>query len=107
MSGLKATAQSKAVKLTWKKNSSISGYEIQYSTSKKLKGSKKYYVRIRAYKNYTDEVGQKVTAEGKWSSAVSKSGKVTDKNEGTVTITVTVILKNGKTKTVKMKINVK
>ena len=95
------------MKLTWKKNSSISGYEIQYSTSKKLKGSKKYYVRIRAYKNYTDEVGQKVTAEGKWSSAVSKSGKVTAKNSGTVTITVTVILKNGKTKTVKMKINVK
>ena len=65
MSGLKATAQSKALKLTWKKNSSISGYEIQYSTSKnfasaktfkisksktsytikKLKGSKKYYVQ--------------------------------------------------------------
>ena len=127
MSGLKATAQPKALKLTWKKSSSMSGYEIQYSTSKnfasaktfkisksktsytikKLKGSKKYYVRIRAYKNYTDELGQKVTAEGKWSSAVSKSGKVTAKNEGTVTITVTVILKNGKTKTVKMKITVK
>lgn len=40
-------------------------------------------------------------------ATVSKSGKVTAKNEGTVTITVTVILKNGKTKTVKMKINVK
>lgn len=95
VSGLKATAQSKALKLTWKKSSSISGYEIQYSTSKnfasaktikvsksktsytikKLKGSKKYYVRIRAYKNYTDELGQKVTAEGKWSSAVSKTTK--------------------------------
>ena len=95
VSGLKATAQSKALKLTWKKSSSISGYEIQYSTSKnfasaktikvsksktsytikKLKESKKYYVRIRAYKNYTDELGQKVTAEGKWSSAVSKTTK--------------------------------
>ena len=40
-------------------------------------------------------------------ATVSKSGKVTAKNEGTVTITVTVILKNGKTKTVKMKINLK
>ncbi|MCI7323100.1 MAG: fibronectin type III domain-containing protein [Lachnospiraceae bacterium] len=95
VSGLKAAAQSKALKLTWKKNSSISGYEVQYSTSKsfasaktvkvsksktgytikKLKGSKKYYIRIRAYKNYTDELGQKVTAEGKWSSAVSKTTK--------------------------------
>ncbi len=95
VSGLKAAAQSKALKLTWKKSSSISGYEVQYSTSKsfassktikvsksktgytikKLKGSKKYYVRIRAYKNYTDELGQKVTAEGKWSSAVSKTTK--------------------------------
>ena len=92
---MKATAQSKAVKLTWKKNSSISGYEIQYSTSKnfvsaktikvsksktsytikKLKGSKKYYVRIRAYKNYTDELGQKVKAYGKWSNSVVKTTK--------------------------------
>lgn len=95
VSGLKAAAQSKALKLTWKKSSSISGYEVQYSTSKSfasaktikvsksktgytiknLKGSKKYYITIRAYKNYTDELGQKVTAEGKWSSAVSKTTK--------------------------------
>ena len=92
---MKATAQSKALKLTWKKSSSISGYEIQYSISKnftsvktvkvsksktgytikKLKGSKKYYVRIRAYKNYKDELGQTVKAEGKWSNAVSKTTK--------------------------------
>lgn len=97
VSGLKATAQSKALKLTWKKSSSITGYEVQYSTSKsftssktktvkvtksktsytikKLKGSQKYYVRIRAYKNYTDELGQTVTAKGTWSSAVSKTTK--------------------------------
>lgn len=95
VSGLKATAGTKAVKLSWKKSSSISGYEIQYSTSKNfdsaktvkasksktsytiknLKGSKKYYVRIRAYKNYTDELGQKVKAEGKWSKAVSTTTK--------------------------------
>lgn len=94
--GFKATAQSKALKLTWKK-ASVSGYEIQYSTSKsfaksktktvqvsgsknvytikKLTGGKKYYVKIRAYKNYTDELGQKVKAYGKWSSVVSKMTK--------------------------------
>ena len=97
VSSLKATAQSKALKLTWKKSSSISGYEIQYSTSKsfsasktvtvkvsksktsytvkKLSGGKKYYVRIRAYKNYKDELGQTVKAYGKWSSAISKTTK--------------------------------
>ena len=95
VSGLKVTAGSKAFKLTWKKNSSVSGYEIQYSTSKNfssgkiikvsksktsctiknLKGNKKYYVRIRGYKNYTDELGQKIKAEGKWSNAVSKTTK--------------------------------
>lgn len=40
-------------------------------------------------------------------ATVSKSGKVTAKQAGTVTITVTVTLKNGKIKTVKMKVNVK
>ena len=33
VSSFKATAQSKALKLTWKK-ASVSGYEIQYITSK-------------------------------------------------------------------------
>ena len=96
VSSFKATAQSKALKLTWKK-ASVSGYEIQYSTSKsfaksktatirvaktktaytikKLGGGQKYYVRIRAYKNYKDELGQTVKAYGKWSSAVSKTTK--------------------------------
>ena len=95
VSGLKASAISKGLKLTWKKKSSISGYEIQYSTNKnftsaktvkvsksktsytlsKLKGDKKYYVRIRAYKYYTDELGQKVKANGKWSKSVEKTTK--------------------------------
>ena len=96
VSSFKATAQSKALKLTWKK-ASVSGYEIQYSTSKsfaksktatirvaktktaytikKLGGGQKYYVRIRAYKNYKDELGQTVKAYGKWSNAVSKTTK--------------------------------
>ena len=94
VSGVKATAESEALKLTWKK-ASVSGYEIQYSTSKsfaksktktvrvsgsktgytikKLSGGTKYYVKVRAYKNYTDELGQKVKAYGKWSSVVSKT----------------------------------
>ena len=96
VSSFKATAQSKALKLTWKK-ASVSGYEICYSTSKsfpksktetvkvsgskagytvkKLTGDKKYYVKIRAYKTYTDELGQKIKAYGKWSSVVSKTTK--------------------------------
>ena len=96
VSGLKATAESKALKLTWKKSSSISGYEIQYSTSKnfassktvtvkvsksktsytikKLKGNQKYYVRIRAYKTYKDYLGETEKEYGKWSS-VSKTTK--------------------------------
>lgn len=40
-------------------------------------------------------------------ATVSKSGKVTAKEKGTVTVNVTVILKNGKSKTVKMKVTVK
>ena len=44
-------------------------------TIKKLSGGTKYYVKVRAYKNYTDELGQKVKAYGKWSSAVSKTTK--------------------------------
>lgn len=68
---LKAKGTEKSLKLTWKKVSGASGYEIQYSlkknfkkpkkitikkastkskTIKGLKKKKKYYVRIRAYK---------------------------------------------------------
>ena len=65
-------AQSKAFTVKWKKKSSITGYQIQYSTNSKfkkgnksikiksaktgskkitkLKAAKKYYVRIRTYK---------------------------------------------------------
>ncbi len=65
------TAQKKAVKVNWKKSSSITGYQIQYSTNKnfknassvriksskttsytikKLKTKKTYYIRIQSYK---------------------------------------------------------
>ena len=39
-------------------------------------------------------------------ATVSKSGKVTAKEKGTVKVKATVILKNGSTKTVTMKIKV-
>ncbi len=65
------TAQKKALKVNWKKSSSITGYKIQYSTNKnfknassvriksskttsytikKLKTKKTYYIRIQCYK---------------------------------------------------------
>lgn len=60
----------KAIKVTWKKKSGVTGYQVQYSTSSKMKSAKtvtvkkakttsvtisklkkgkKYYVRVRAY----------------------------------------------------------
>ena len=70
VTSFQAKALKKALKLTWKKVSGASGYEIQYSlnknfkkakkltikkasvktkTIKRLKKKKKYYIRIRAY----------------------------------------------------------
>ena len=89
----KAKAAKKSIKLTWKKQKkNVSGYEVQYSTSKnfdkavktktvkgakktsltisKLKAKKTYYVRIRTYK----------TIKGKkYCSAWSKAKKVKTK----------------------------
>ena len=86
-------AQSKAFTVKWKKKSSITGYQIQYSTNSKfkkgnktikikkaktvskkitgLKPSKKYYVRIRTYK-----IVNKKTYYSSW----SKKKNVTTKN---------------------------
>lgn len=47
------------------------------------------------------------TSAKKSVATVSKTGTITAKNSGSVVITATVTLKNGKTKTVKMKIKVK
>ena len=80
----------KSMKVTWKKQSKqISGYEIQYSTSKKFKNAKiktvskykttsktlkklsankKYYVRIRTYKNVTIN-GKTTKLHSTWSKA--------------------------------------
>lgn len=89
LSSVKTTGKKK-LKVTWKKDKTISGYQIQYSTSSKFtkdkktitvsksstsktiktsKSNKKYYVRIRAYKTID---GKKVY--GSWSS--TKSVKV-------------------------------
>ena len=93
----KVSATSKGFKVTWKKGSEITGYEIQYSTSSKfskkttktvtvskssttskaitkLSAKKKYYVRIRTYK--TVKVNGKST---KLYSDWSKSKTVTTK----------------------------
>ncbi|MFW5633156.1 MAG: fibronectin type III domain-containing protein [Acetivibrio ethanolgignens] len=87
MTSFKASSMSKALKLTWKKKS-VDGYQIQYSlnkdfksaktikvsksktsyTIKSLKANKKYYVRIRSYKNYTDDLNNEQTVYGKWVS---------------------------------------
>lgn len=89
ISSLKAGSKSFTVK--YKKNTSASGYQVQYSTSSKftnattktvtknsttsykaskLSSKKKYYVRVRSYKTVN---GQKVY--GAWSSAKSVTTK--------------------------------
>ena len=83
ISSIKSKSKKK-IALKWKKDSTVTGYQIQYSTSKKytkkatktitikkksttsktiskLKSKKKYYVRIRAYKQ---SKGKKFTALG-------------------------------------------
>lgn len=91
ISSLKSTGRKK-ISLKWKKDSSVTGYQIQYSTSKSftkkttktvkvsttkalnktvknLKRGKKYYVRVRAYKT-----SNKKTVYSSWSA--SKNIKV-------------------------------
>ncbi len=87
----KLTKAKKSFKATWKKVKGVSGYQIQYSTSKKftkkttksvtikknkttskrikkLKAKKKYYVRIRTYKNVKLN-GKTVKVYSTWSKA--------------------------------------
>ncbi|MDD6070009.1 MAG: leucine-rich repeat protein [Clostridiales bacterium] len=88
VSSFKAVARKKQLKLTWKKVSKATGYQLQYGLSnsfvkkkiktkwlkgsatsvtlKNLKAKKKYYVRIRVYKKYEDENGKAQKAYGKW-----------------------------------------
>lgn len=91
----KLTKGKKQFKVTWKKVSSIDGYQIQYSTDKKfkknvktvtakksstsatvkkLKSSKTYYVRVRTYK--TKKVNGKTTkVYSSWSKVKSVKTK--------------------------------
>ena len=92
------SAKDNGFKIKWKKKSSITGYQIQYSTNskfkkgnksikiknaktiskkiKKLKASKRYYVRIRTYK------GKKYS---KWSKVKSiKTLKDTKSNKDNI-----------------------
>ncbi|MCI9596761.1 MAG: hypothetical protein HFE75_05585 [Firmicutes bacterium] len=85
----RVTARSKGLQVMWKKQTvQVDGYQIQYSTSKsfkgkgtktmtekknvaakkisKLKGKKKYYVRIRTYKAVKVD-GKKKTLYSDWS----------------------------------------
>ena len=80
--------------MNWKKDSKATGYQIQYSTDSKFKKSvkekwikknktntatigklkkgRKYYVRVRAYKNVKGSSG---AVYGSW-SAKKSSGKI-------------------------------
>ena len=88
---LKLTKGKKKIKVKWtKKTAQITGYEIQYSTSSKftkakkvkakktystktltkLKGKKKYYVRVRTYKSVAG-----IKYYSKWSNVKSITTK--------------------------------
>ncbi len=86
--GYKVKAKKKGFILTWKKDSKVSGYQVQFSTKKnfkgaktisisksktkyttsKLKAGKKYYIRIRAYRIYQTQEGKKKKVYGKWTT---------------------------------------
>lgn len=94
----KVSAKSKGISVKWKKQTTqTSGYEIQYSTSSKfakdktktvtiknnkttsktiskLKAKKKYYVRIRTYKNVKVD-GKTTKIYSKWSATKSITTK--------------------------------
>lgn len=82
----------KAIKVTWKKGATVTGYQVQIATAKnlkkslktlsvkkatttsvtigKLKANKNYYIRVRAYK----KIGKK-TYYGSWSSTKLRKTK--------------------------------
>ena len=91
-------SSSKSIKVTWKKQSGVTGYQVQYSTSSKMKSAKtvtvkkakttsvtisklkkgkKYYVRVRAY---TKKKGKtKYTAWSAKKSVVFRGRMLTEK----------------------------
>ena len=91
----KLTKGKKSFKATWKKISGVSGYQVQYATDKKfkknkktvtikknktsttvkkLKANKKYYVRVRSYKN-TKINGKTKKVYSSWSKVKSVKTK--------------------------------
>lgn len=90
---LKVKAGNKRLTVTWKAVSGVDGYQLQVSTKKNFKGAKKfsvrafkkkyvvkklkakrkYYVRIRAYKSYTDAGNTRKTVYGKWKKVSKKT----------------------------------
>lgn len=93
----KASAKSKGMQVSWKKQTAqIDGYQLQYSTNasfkgkttkfatakksavskkiSKLKGKKKYYVRIRTYKTVNAD-GKAVKLYSEWSAKKSVKTK--------------------------------
>ena len=89
----KAKAKKKGFTLSWKKVSGANGYKLQISTKKsfkgaktitikknktsykltKLKAKKKYYIRIRAYKNYKNANGKTKKTYGAYTSLNKKT----------------------------------
>lgn len=89
---------SKSIKVTWKKKSGVTGYQVQYSTSSKMKSAKtvtvkkakttsvtisklkkgkKYYVRVRAYTKKNGKT--KYTAWSAKKSIVFRGRMLTEK----------------------------
>lgn len=86
VSRVKIKSSKRKLTLLWKKNKSVSGYQIQISKNrrfkkakikrlsknknkyifKRLKSKKRYYVRIRAYVTYKNNAGKNTKAYGKW-----------------------------------------
>lgn len=98
VSGLKVKAKkNRRIKVSWKANKTVDGYEIQYSlnknfskkgktkkiclktnernsyTLKKLKSGKKYFVRVRAYKNISNKDGSTKKVYSKWTKKSVKT----------------------------------
>lgn len=96
--GVKAKAlKGRKARLTWKKSSGVSGYQIQYSKNKSFKkgvkkktikkastvkatissltAKKTWYFRVRAYTRIKDPDGNTVTKYGKWSTKVKCKAK--------------------------------
>lgn len=92
VSKFRATAKKKGFVLHWKKNTSVSGYQIQLSRKKNfkqaksyhcnvkgkdtvsgLKSKKNYYIRIRAYKTYQTSKGKTKKVYGKYVTIQKKT----------------------------------